>query len=82
MKLFWILIYNLIIVPILLVFVHITALFNKKMRLMKKVRKNQLEKISNNCSIYKNCLWFHVASAGEFETAKPIIEKIKSNVPG
>lgn len=57
--------------------IKISSLFNNKARLWLDGRKNifeQLKKINSLDNIY----WFHCASLGEFEQAKPIIEKIKS----
>lgn len=55
--------------------------FNAKARLWLKGRKNW----STNCAHLidsnstKKVVWFHCASLGEFEMARPIIEKIKIN---
>lgn len=52
-------------------------MFNPKARQWIEGRKNifeQLKVISSNDNIY----WFHCASLGEFEQAKPVIEKLKS----
>jgi 3-deoxy-D-manno-octulosonic-acid transferase len=58
--------------------ISFASIFNKKARLWKKGRKNiwtHLTKtFSNNTH---NILWFHVSSLGEFEQARPLIEKIK-----
>ena len=59
-----------IILPIL-------AIFNKKISLFTKGRKeifSKIKKIKNEKNI-----WFHAASLGEFEQARPIIEAIKNN---
>jgi 3-deoxy-D-manno-octulosonic-acid transferase len=55
--------------------IQIAALFNKKAKSWITGRKNLLEEYRN---IFKNnkkpVAWFHCASLGEFEQAKPIIE--------
>ena len=54
----------------------IYGLFNGKMRLFIRGRKDTFDKIS----ILKEedkVIWFHAASLGEFEQARPIIEKVK-----
>ena len=53
------------------------ALFNKKIKLFVNGRKNtflKLYKLNNSNDV----IWFHVASLGEFEQARPIIEEIKN----
>lgn len=52
-----------------------TSLFNKKAALWVNGRKQNIEKIES-----KN-IWFHVASLGEFEQAKPLIKKLKKTYP-
>mgnify|MGYP000138515363 CR=1 FL=1 len=53
----------------------ILAIFNKKLKLFVDGRKETFSKIS----ALKNeqTIWFHAASLGEFEQARPIIEEIK-----
>jgi 3-deoxy-D-manno-octulosonic-acid transferase len=55
--------------------------FKKKARLWVKGRKNwasQYSKIMAGNET-KKVVWFHCASLGEFEMARPIIEKVRSN---
>jgi len=68
------LLYN-VVVFITSQLVPIIALFNKKMNLFVRGRKASFSKISK----LKNSktIWFHVASLGEFEQARPIIEEIR-----
>ncbi len=59
---------------------QIIALFNNKMHLFVKGRKqvfNQLKNIKKN----DNVVWIHAASLGEFEQGRPIIEALKKNNP-
>ena len=58
----------------------IIALFNKKIKLFVNGRNETFPKISE----LKNSktIWFHAASLGEFEQARPIIEEIKEKYPG
>lgn len=63
-------------ISIYFVAIRIASLFNPKAKLWIKGRKNvfeELKKINVNDNIY----WFHCASLGEFEQAKPVIEKLK-----
>ena len=61
--------------------IHLAALFNNKAKLWVKGRKNLLKNIpAKELKSSKN-IWFHVASVGEFEQARPLIEKIKEKYP-
>ena len=52
---------------------------NSKAKKWIKGRKNWKENLINNIPSDKKTVWFHCASLGEFEQARPLIEKIKSN---
>ncbi len=54
---------------------HVIALFNKKIKFFVKGRKETFSKISTLKN--EKTIWFHAASLGEFEQARPIIEDIK-----
>ncbi|CAM1334608.1 3-deoxy-D-manno-octulosonic acid transferase [Tenacibaculum aestuariivivum] len=68
-------IYNLLLfkVSILLRFI---ALFNKKIKLFVDGRKQTFNKL-NSIQKTDKVIWFHAASLGEFEQARPIIEALK-----
>ena len=68
--------YNLFI-KILLVFIRILSLFFKKYKIFLKTREGIIELIQNKFSKNDPVLWFHCASLGEFEQARPLIEEIK-----
>jgi 3-deoxy-D-manno-octulosonic-acid transferase len=57
------------------IFLPLTALFSKKIKLFVAGRKETFSKVT----ALKNekTIWFHVASLGEFEQARPIIEALK-----
>ncbi|WP_439130768.1 3-deoxy-D-manno-octulosonic acid transferase [Polaribacter sp.] len=55
----------------------VIAIFNKKIKLFVDGRKESFTKISKLKG--DNVIWFHAASLGEFEQARPIIEEIKNN---
>ncbi|MFD2567169.1 3-deoxy-D-manno-octulosonic acid transferase [Pseudotenacibaculum haliotis] len=58
----------------------IYGLFNPKMKLFIKGRKETFRKLS----VLKKedrVVWFHAASLGEFEQARPIIEEVKEKYP-
>ncbi|GIV43615.1 MAG: hypothetical protein KatS3mg035_0738 [Bacteroidia bacterium] len=53
----------------------------KKADLWVQGRKNWQERLRIQSSKIQNAIWFHAASSGEFEQAKPIIEWIKNHYP-
>jgi 3-deoxy-D-manno-octulosonic-acid transferase len=56
------------------------SLFNRKIRIGIKGRKRIFEDLILNrlsLNLSKKIIWFHSSSLGEFEQAKPIIEKLK-----
>ena len=59
---------------------NVIALFNKKINLFITGRKETFDKLA---SIQKsdNVIWIHAASLGEFEQARPIIERLKTTHP-
>jgi len=61
------------------VLLPLVAMFSKKIKLFVAGRKETFSKIAalNN----SETIWFHAASLGEFEQARPIIEEIKANYP-
>jgi 3-deoxy-D-manno-octulosonic-acid transferase len=67
-------IYNLLIVKASII-LPIIAYFNKKVKLFIVGRKETFSKIAELKG--SETIWFHAASLGEFEQARPIIEEIK-----
>lgn len=59
----------------------IASLFSKKARLWIQGRKGQFDKLSSVFSGEEHPIWVHSASLGEYEQARPIMEKIKQNNP-
>jgi 3-deoxy-D-manno-octulosonic-acid transferase len=77
---FWFLAYNIIIYPLIFIFVSLCAIFNKKLRdglvgrfYTIKILKNTLRSWDRKESIY----WFHAASHGEFEQVRPVLKGLK-----
>lgn len=80
MKFIYYIFYNYIIIPFLYSALRLAGLFNKKVRKGILGRKRVYEElILSATGIKKNkkLIWFHSSSLGEFEQAKPIIEKLK-----
>ncbi len=79
MKRVWWLSYNLVVLPLLYLFFWIAKFFNKKISSGFETRKVQNQKLIervNTLDKSKKTIWFHSASLGEFEQAKPIIKKL------
>jgi 3-deoxy-D-manno-octulosonic-acid transferase len=75
-----VLLYNYLFIPVLFVFFKIAGLFNSKIKQGVADRKNLFEQLaekSDSIDRNKKLVWVHSASLGEFEQAKPIIEKLK-----
>ncbi len=73
-------VYNYIFIPILFTVLYTASLFNEKIRRGIRDRKrlqNEIKSKLNTLDKSKRRIWFHSSSMGEFEQAKPIIEKIK-----
>jgi 3-deoxy-D-manno-octulosonic-acid transferase len=76
----WFSFYNILVVPGLYILLHIASLFNAKVKKGLKGRKRILEDLiiqAASLNKSKKLIWFHSSSLGEFEQAKPIIEKLK-----
>ena len=74
---FWYISYNLFI-PLLYGFVKLLAYFKPNISESIKKRKNLWQRLENEVSKrnwQKPLIWFHVASAGEFLQAKPVIDR-------
>ncbi len=79
-KTFWFLFYNILVVPSLYVILRFAGIFNSKIRRGISGRKRVYEKLILDAAAIdksKRLVWFHSSSLGEFEQAKPIIEKLK-----
>jgi len=80
MKLIFNIFYNYLILPLLYAALRSGGLFNKKIRTGILGRKRVYEKLilsATSINKSKKLIWFHSSSLGEFEQAKPIIEKLK-----
>lgn len=76
----WLLMYNLFVVPILYSSFRLFGIFNSKVKQGVNGRKRLLEDLILNATKLdktKKLIWFHSSSLGEFEQAKPIIERLK-----
>ena len=72
--------YNYLVLPFLYSALRIGGLFNKKIRTGIVGRKRVYEELilsATSINKKKKLIWFHSSSLGEFEQAKPIIERLK-----
>ena len=61
--------------------IRIAALFNAKARLWVQGRRGIFSKLEKAFATEPSPVWIHCASLGEYEQAKPLIEKIKQEQP-
>ena len=76
----WYSLYNYLVLPLLYVSLYFLGLFNDKIRRGIKARKTLFDGLNVNLKKIdrtKKIVWFHSSSMGEFEQAKPIVEKLK-----
>jgi 3-deoxy-D-manno-octulosonic-acid transferase len=59
----------------------LASLFHPKAKLLIEGRSETWEKLSTINSSTPQRIWFHCASLGEFEQARPLIEALKANSP-
>jgi 3-deoxy-D-manno-octulosonic-acid transferase len=74
------LIYNLFIL-LYVSGIRISSLWNPKAKEWISGRKNLFEELKSKINIGDRIIWFHCASAGEFEQGKPLIEDMKRVYP-
>jgi 3-deoxy-D-manno-octulosonic-acid transferase len=61
--------------------IRLAALFNSKARRWVSGRKNQFDVIREKLSASEKKVWFHTSSLGEFEQARPVMERFKNEFP-
>ena len=59
----------------------VVALFNAKIKLFVKGRKNSFTMLKEQISSNNKTIWMHVASLGEFEQGLPILERLRIDYP-
>lgn len=68
-----------IIIFIASLFVRMLSIFDKKLKRFLSLRRGEIDRVEEFFRARKTerVIWFHSASAGEFEQAKPLIEQIR-----
>ena len=61
--------------------IRFTSLWNPKAKEWVNGRKDLFEKLKTQIIANDKRIWFHCASAGEFEQGKPVIEELKRIYP-
>ncbi len=73
--------YNIVVIPILSVVLYVGAFFSAKFRARAQGIANtwrHFDSLKHTQNSSRHTIWFHAASAGEFEQIKPVIEHIRS----
>ncbi|GAA3780210.1 glycosyltransferase N-terminal domain-containing protein [Corallibacter vietnamensis] len=60
---------------------HVLSLFNAKIKLGVRGRKETFQKLKNAIQKNDKTLWFHCASLGEYEQGLPVFRALKSQFP-
>jgi 3-deoxy-D-manno-octulosonic-acid transferase len=63
-------------------FIYLVSPFNRKAYLWIRGRRGWAEDLGAKFSGAGKTVWVHCASLGEFEQARPVIEKIRETIPG
>ena len=61
--------------------IQLVALFNGKARKWVMGRKNLLNTVAHSIKNNEKKVWFHTSSLGEFEQARPVMERFKKEFP-
>ena len=81
MDFLWRALYNVTAAPLFYISFRVYSLFNSKVREGLRGRKGMLDRLSERVPVgamhASRVLWFHCASVGEFEQAKPLIAAFK-----
>ncbi|HPO62283.1 MAG TPA: glycosyltransferase N-terminal domain-containing protein [Candidatus Kapabacteria bacterium] len=76
---FYSIVYNALLIPLAQVIIYFLKMFNPKLKEREENCSLSLDSLRKlNLQKRDNVVWFHSASMGEFEQAKPIIEKLKA----
>ncbi|AFN74796.1 3-deoxy-D-manno-octulosonic-acid transferase domain-containing protein [Melioribacter roseus P3M-2] len=80
MKRFWQIVYNIFFYPLSALLKAVSPLVGGKIRMSVQERERLFENLiiaMADIDRSKKMVWFHASSMGEFEQAKPIVEKLK-----
>ncbi|MCR4438413.1 MAG: glycosyltransferase N-terminal domain-containing protein [bacterium] len=84
MPAFWLLLYNLVAIPLFIFTVGIGTLVNKKVRRAVLGRRALFVQLQKKMALLDRTaprLWIHACSMGEFEQARPLIAAARERIP-
>ncbi len=85
MRWVWRLVYNVLILPFMVAVAYSLVLFNRKVRRGLRGRRRTLRRVAHfRETLYHRfglLYWFHVASHGEYEQTRPVIEGLREVSP-
>ncbi len=70
-----------ILIYIVWFFIRVASLWNPKLKLFADGRKDCIRRIEDAVRGYDDIIWFHCASMGEFEEARPVMEATRERYP-
>ena len=82
MKTVWALCYNIVVLPLTYLLFRFGGLFSDKIKRAIQGRKGLFQRLQEEIIRLpenKTRIWFHTASYGEFEQAKPVLSALKEN---
>ncbi len=84
MYVFWIIVYNLVALPILVISAYLLAPVNRKLRHGLRGRRKTISRVKDFRKLIgkkSRIYWFHVASLGEYEQTRLIVAALKEISP-
>lgn len=70
-----------ICIAVYAVLIRLASPFNRKARLWHEGRCGMLDRMRSAIGDAENIVWVHVASLGDFEQGRPLVDKIKADYP-
>ena len=81
----WRLFYNMVVVPLMVIIAYALVPMNRKVRRGLRGRRRTLRRVINfrttDCDRSGPLYWFHVASHGEYEQTRPVIQGLREVTP-
>jgi len=85
MALYWRFFYNMVVVPLMVIVAYALVPMNRKVRRGLRGRRRTLRRVINfrntDCDHSGPLYWFHVASHGEYEQTRPVIQGLREVAP-
>ena len=85
MTLSWWLFYNMVVMPLMVIMAYALAPVNRKVRRGLRGRRRTLRRVAHfrntACDRSGSLYWFHVASHGEYEQTRPVIQGLREVAP-